>query len=169
MNELQVFTKQEFGKIRVIDIDGEPWFVGVDVARILGYTDFDQALRKNVDELDRFTRLVDGGGKQKRERVLLNEAGLYSLIFASKLPAAKQFKRWVFDEVLPSIRKHGLYVTEELLADKERLASELKLLQIELECSDTQVKSLQQLLNDRVWEGMSRQERREAARNGWKL
>lgn len=108
MNELQIFNNEQFGSIRGMEIDGEPWFIGKDVAKTLGYEDTDQALRKHIDEEDRLTRQIDGSG-QKRNMTIINESGLYSLIFSSKLPAAKDFKRWVTSEVLPTIRKTGSY------------------------------------------------------------
>lgn len=111
MNDLKIFENAEFGKIRTVIVDGEPWFVGKDVADALGYKDTNQAIRKNICEEDKLTRLIDGGG-QKREAVIINESGLYSLIFGSKLESAKRFKHWVTSEVLPSIRKTGVYEAE---------------------------------------------------------
>lgn len=112
MNGLQVFNSPEFGEIRAVEIDGEPWFVGKDVAEALGYSDTDQALRKRVDDEDKLTRQFDGSG-QNREMYIINESGVYSLIFSSKLESAKKFKRWVTSEVLPSIRKHGAYIAPQ--------------------------------------------------------
>ena len=109
-NEVQIFENAEFGKVRTIVKDGEPYFVGKDVADILGYADTDQAIRKHVDEEDKLTRRFNGSG-QNREMTIINESGLYSLILSSKLPTAKKFKRWVTSEVLPSIRKTGSYNT----------------------------------------------------------
>lgn len=109
-NEIQIFENTEFGKVRTMVKDGEPYFVGKDVADILGYADTDQAIRKHVDEEDKLTRSFNGSG-QNREMTIINESGLYSLILSSKLPAAKKFKRWVTSEVLPSIRKTGSYST----------------------------------------------------------
>lgn len=117
MNELKIFDNEEFGEIRTVVINGEPWFVGRDVAEALGYKDTTQAIRKNVCEEDKLTRLVDGGG-QKREAVIVNESGLYSLIFSSKLESAKRFKHWVTSEVIPSIRKTGTYQGEPLPAEQ---------------------------------------------------
>ena len=106
MSELKVFQNEEFGAVRTITINGEPYFVGKDVANILGYTDTAKAIRVHVDEEDKGVDEMDTpGGKQKT--VFINESGLYSLILSSKLPTAKRFKRWVTSEVLPSIRKHG--------------------------------------------------------------
>ena len=108
MNDLRIFDSPEFGQVRTMMIDGEPWFVGKDVADILGDADTDQALRKRVDNEDKLTRQIDGGG-QKRNVTIINESGLYALILSSKLQNAKKFKRWVTAEVLPAIRKTGTY------------------------------------------------------------
>lgn len=106
--EIKIFENPQFGAIRTMEKDGEPWFVGKDVAEVLGYSDTNQAIRKHVDEEDRLTRSFNGSG-QNRGMTIINESGLYSLILSSKLPSAKQFKRWVTSEVLPSIRKSGGY------------------------------------------------------------
>ena len=110
MNELVTYVNKEFGAIRAVDIDGEPWLVGKDVATALGYTDTDQAIRRHVDDEDKLTRSVDGSG-QNREMYVINESGLYSLILSSTMPGAKKFKRWVTSEVLPTIRRQGYYST----------------------------------------------------------
>ena len=108
MNELTIFSNPEFGEIRTVVIDGEPWFVGKDVCRALGYSDTYSGVRKNVDEEDKRVCPVDStSGKQ--ETTVINESGLYALIFGSKLESAKKFKKWVTSEVLPSIRKTGTY------------------------------------------------------------
>lgn len=109
-NELQVFENPEFGTVRTIIKDGEPYFVGKDVASILGYTAERNAIAAHVDEEDKLTHRFSASG-QNREMTIINESGLYSLILSSKLPAAKKFKRWVTSEVLPSIRKTGSYST----------------------------------------------------------
>lgn len=112
--ELQVFTNPAFGQVRVIERDGEPWFVGKDVATILGYTDTAQALRKHVDDEDKIQGCRFNNLKTSNFGVtIINESGLYSLVLRSKLPEAKTFKRWVTSEVLPAIRKHGGYLTPE--------------------------------------------------------
>ena len=108
MNDLQLFNNPEFGAVRAVEVDGEPWFVGKDVAQALGYNDTDQALRKHVDDEDKLTRRFDGSG-QGRSMTTINESDLYSLVLSSKLPGAKKFKRWVTAEVLPTIRKTGGY------------------------------------------------------------
>ena len=115
-DEVQIFENAEFGKVRTIVKDGEPYFVGKDVADILGYADTDQAIRKHVDEEDKLTRRFNGSG-QNREMTIINESGLYSLILSSKLPAAKKFKRWVTSEVLPAIRKTGSYTAKHAKPD----------------------------------------------------
>ena len=115
MNELTVFNNEEFGEIRTITIDGEPWFVGKDVAEVLGYSNPRDALSKHVDAEDKGVANCDTlGGTQ--EMTIINESGLYSLIISSKLPSAKAFKRWVTADILPAIRKTGGYMTDELLA-----------------------------------------------------
>lgn len=112
MTSLKVFENPEFGNIRVLTIKNEPYFVGKDVASVLGYKDTSDALKKHVDSDDKLTRRFADSG-QNREMYIINESGLYSLILSSKLPTAKRFKRWVTGEVLPAIRKHGAYLTEE--------------------------------------------------------
>jgi Prophage antirepressor len=113
-NTLQQFTNEEFGSIRAIQIDGEPWFVGKDIADALGYGNYRQALKSNVDADDKGVHSMDTlGGKQNL--TIINESGLYSLILSSRLPAARKFKRWVTSEVLPSIRKHGVYATDDIV------------------------------------------------------
>ena len=108
MNELQIFKHDGFGEIRTLEIEGEPWFVGKDVASILGYSNSRDALRKHVDEEDKGVANCDTPGGMQ-ETIIINESGLYSLILSSKLPQAKAFKRWVTSEVLPAIRKQGAY------------------------------------------------------------
>ena len=114
MNNLTVFENPEFGAIRTVELDGEPWLVGKDVAQALGYTDTDQALRRHVDDEDKLTRNFDWSG-QNRSMTIINESGLYSLVLSSKLPTAKKFQRWVTSEVLPSIRRTGGYVANDEL------------------------------------------------------
>ena len=114
MNELKVYENPTFGQVRTIEIDNEPWFVGKDVAEALGYSDTDKAIRNHVEAEDKLTRRFGGSG-QNRNMTIINESGLYSLILSSKLPGAKEFKRWVTSEVIPSIRKTGAYMTQETL------------------------------------------------------
>jgi prophage antirepressor-like protein len=108
VNELQVFKSAEFGTVRTIERNGEPWFVGKDVAAALGYKDPTKAARERVDEEDRGVAKIDTPSGEQ-EMTVINESGLYSLVLSSKLPSAKKFKRWVTSEVLPSIRKTGAY------------------------------------------------------------
>ena len=111
MNQLEIFKNREFGEIRTVTVDGEPWFVmfvGKDVAGILGYTNTPKAVRDHVDEEDKLTERIVLSG-QNREVICINESGLYSLILSSKMPGAKRFKRWVTSEVLPQIRRTGTY------------------------------------------------------------
>ena len=108
MNDIQIFNNPEFGEIRTVVIDGEPWFVGKDCARALGYKNLYNGVNKNVDEEDRRYSPV-GSTSGMQQTTVINESGLYSLIFGSKLESAKKFKRWVTSEVLPTIRKTGTY------------------------------------------------------------
>lgn len=108
MNNLQIFNSPEFGQVRTIQQNGEPWFVGKDVAEILGYSNTPKAIRDHVDDEDKLTERIVLSG-QNREMTIINESGLYSLILSSKMPKAKEFKRWVTSEVIPAIRKTGKY------------------------------------------------------------
>lgn len=112
MNEVQLFNFENH-EVRSLLINSEPWFVGKDVAKILGYKDTSDALKKHVDEEDKLTRRFADSG-QNREMYIINESGLYSLVLSSKLPSAKKFKRWVTSEVLPALRKTGQYQVKEL-------------------------------------------------------
>lgn len=111
MNEIQVFKNEQFGQIRTLEVDNEPWFVGNDVARALGYGEgksLPNAVNNHVDKEDKgVTEMMTPGGKQ--QVIIINESGVYALIFGSKLPTAKEFKHWVTSEVLPQIRKTGSY------------------------------------------------------------
>lgn len=116
MEELQIFKNQEFGTIRTTEINGEPYFVGKDIAEALGYAKPENALAAHVDGEDKTTTLIQGtGSNYKTNATVINESGVYALVFSSKLPNAKQFKHWVTSEVLPTIRKHGAYMTPETL------------------------------------------------------
>lgn len=127
MNELQVFTNEQFGAIRTAEINGEAWFVGKDVADILGYENPTKAVRDHVDDEDKKMGVQNGTPSIRdslgREQypTFINESGVYALVFGSKLPTAKQFKHWVTSEVLPTIRKHGAYATpvtiDRIIAD----------------------------------------------------
>ncbi len=113
-SELEIFKNEEFGEIRTVTIDGEPWFVGKDIATALGYSNTRDALAKHVDDEDKGVAKCDTpSGKQNMS--IINESGLYALIFGSKLESANRFKHWVTSEVLPSIRKHGAYMTNEVI------------------------------------------------------
>lgn len=122
-NELKIFTNEEFGQIRTVLIENEPWFVGKDVATALGYADTKQAIRTNVHEDDKkhLSKSDFGGCTSTTPEInnfgatVINESGVYALIFGSKLEKAKKFKHWVTSEVLPSIRKHGAYMTDNTL------------------------------------------------------
>ena len=118
MNELQVFKNAEFGSVRTTVIDGESFFVGKDVAEILGYSNSRDAISKHVDEEDKGVAKCNTlGGMQ--ELTLINESGLYSLILRSQLPKARQFKRWVTAEILPAIRRRGMYAIDEILENPD--------------------------------------------------
>ena len=122
MSKLKIFENSEFGEIRTVEIGGEPWFVGKDVAEVLGYTDLSHAVLDHVDEEDRMNSKTQGQidlELGQRGTWLINESGLYSLILSSKLPNAKAFKMWVTSEVLPSIRKHGLYAIDDILENPD--------------------------------------------------
>lgn len=110
-NKMTLFTNAELGNVRVLEIDGEPYFVGKDVAVALGYKDSSDAIKKHVDNEDKLSRRFADSG-QNREMYIINESGLYSLILSSKLPKAKEFKHWITAEVLPVIRKTGGYVND---------------------------------------------------------
>lgn len=134
MSELQIFKNAEFGSVRTITVEGEPYFVGKDVAEILGYSNTRKALSDHVDEEDKgVTKCDTPGGMQ--DLTVINESGLYSLILSSKMPNAKRFKRWVTSEVLPTIRRHGLYAMDEVLANPDILINALLELKAERERS----------------------------------
>lgn len=130
MNELHIFKNNEFGAVRALSIDGEPWFVGKDVAEILGYTNPQKAIRDHVDEDDKGVNEMDTPGGTQRI-VFINESGLYSLVLQSKLPSAKKFKHWVASDVLPTIRKHGVYAVDEVLQNPDMLIEALQALKVE--------------------------------------
>lgn len=136
MEQLKIFENEEFGQVRTINIDGEPWFVGKDVAKILGYKDTSDAMRRHVDDEDKLTRCFTDSG-QKRELYIINESGLYSVILSSKLPSAKCFKRWVTSEVLPVIRKTGSYEMDDYSPEmKAILMHDKKLVKIDNRVTD---------------------------------
>lgn len=146
MKELQIFNSPEFGQVRTIVIDNEIWFVGKDVASVLGYSNPLKAIRDHVDDDDKGVNetFTPAGGKQ--QTLFINESGLFSLALSSKLPKAKEFKRWITKEVIPSIRKHGGYLTpakiEEVLSNPDtiiKLATELKKLRTENQMQAQQI------------------------------
>ncbi|WP_099330196.1 BRO-N domain-containing protein [Clostridium paraputrificum] len=120
MSDIQIFSNEQFGQVRVTTKDNEPWFVGKDIAEVLGYSNTAKAIRDHVDIEDKLSERIVLSG-QNREVILINESGLYSLILGSKLPTAKKFKKWVTSDVLPSIRKHGMYATDELINNPDLL------------------------------------------------
>lgn len=124
MNELKIFNNEEFGKIRTVTIDNEPWFVGKDVATALGYAKPENAISSHVSKEDKTSTLIQGSGSNyKSKAIIINESGLYALIFGSKLESAKEFKHWVTSEVLPALRKTGSYEMPKKKQSNERLAS----------------------------------------------
>lgn len=134
--EIEIFKNEEFGQVRTMLINNEPYFVGKDVAEILGYSNSSKAVSTHVDDEDKILEMIahsQNGNMVKTQTALINESGLYSLILSSKLPNAEKFKKWVTSEVLPSIRKHGAYMTENTLEEALtnpdfliKLATELK-------------------------------------------
>lgn len=143
MNELKVFNSPEFGQVRTFDKDGEPWFVGKDVAIILGYERTADAIRAHVDEDDKGVgKIQTPGGKQKI--VIINESGLYSLVLSSKLPTAKKFKHWITSEVLPAIRKTGGYIANaETMTDAEIMSKALLIAKQTIESREQRIHSLE--------------------------
>ena len=123
--DLKVFENEELGSVRVMERNGEPWFVGKDVADILGYTNSRKAISDHVDAEDKNTVTIRDGIQGNPNQTIINESGMYSLILSSKLPTAKKFKHWVTAEVLPSIRRHGVYAIDEMLANPEAMISAL--------------------------------------------
>lgn len=154
-NKIELFKNQELGEVRILFIDGEIYFLGNDVAKALEYVDLDQAIRKHVDLEDKkvlkykasvkTTPALWNSKNDFSDKTLINESGMYALIFGSKLEKAKKFKRWVTSEVLPSIRKHGLYITEELLQDKEKLQDAIADLEMENKLKDSKIGELEEI------------------------
>lgn len=136
MNEIQIFENPAFGQVRTATINEEPWFVGKDVAAALGYSNPQKAIRDHVDNEDKTVN--DSFTVNGTQAILINESGLYSLVLSSKLPTAKEFKRWVTSEILPSIRKHGAYMTQETL-------------QAAILNPDTMIQLCQQLKDEQAW------------------
>jgi len=121
---LQIYSSDEFGDIRTLTKDNEPWFVGKDVARALGYANTRDAILTHIDGEDRTVSQIATPSRGVQETTIINESGLYSLILSSKLPSAKRFKRWVTSSVLPMIRKTGAYISGEVVAELRPLTTE---------------------------------------------
>ena len=132
-NELKIFENAEFGSIRTVEIDSTPYFVGKDVAEVLGYSDTNKAIAMHCDDEDKKLNDKSSPSFGQRGATLINESGLYSLILSSKLPKAKEFKHWVTSEVLPSIRKHGMYAMDELIENPDLAIKALTALKEERE------------------------------------
>lgn len=145
MNELKIFENPAFGKVRIIQQNGEPWFIGKDVAEILGYKKPENAIAVHVDDEDKTTTLIQGtGSNYKSNAVIINESGLYSLILSSKMPKAKEFKHWVTAEVLPAIRKTGGYIAgSEKMSDAELMAKAVLVAQATIKERDARIKELE--------------------------
>ena len=154
-NQIEIFKNNELGEVRTLFIDGEIYFLGNDVAKALEYIDLDQAIRKHVDPEDRkvlkykasvkTTPALWSNKNDFSDKTLINESGMYALIFGSKLESAKKFKRWVTHDVLPSIRKHGAYITDELLQDNDRLNNVIAELQMENELKESRIEELEEV------------------------
>lgn len=143
MNNLQIFNSPEFWQVRTIQQNGEPWFIGKDVAEILGYSNTPKAIRDHVDDEDKLTERIVLSG-QNREMTIINESGLYSLILSSKMPKAKEFKRWVTSEVIPAIRKTGGYIAgSENMTDAEIMAKAVLVAQSTIRQRDQRIKELE--------------------------
>lgn len=153
MNQLQVFSNERLGEIRTMNIDGQPYFVGKDIAEALGYSNTRDALARHVDDEDKNTVVIpDGIGNPNK--TVINESGLYSLILSSKLPKAKEFKHWVTSEVLPSIRKTGGYNSEQSDAYKTKRL-EIMAMNAKARIMKEQNKRLEIMLKNNELEGLS--------------
>lgn len=142
MNEVKIFENTEFGKIRTVTINNEVWFVGKDVADILGYQNGSRDINRHVEEEDR-NKVMIFDGNQDKETITINESGLYCLILSSKMPNARKFKRWVTSEVLPSIRKNGGYIVgQENMSDDELMAKALMVAQNKIAERDKQIERM---------------------------
>ena len=142
MNELQIFNNEEFGEIRTITKDGEPWFVGKDITEKLGYQNGSRDIARHVDEDDQIVIPIPGD-TQNRNMLVINESGLYSLVISSKLPNAKKFKKWVTSEVLPSIRKNGGYIAnQEQMTPEQIVANALIVAQNIISQKDRQIEEM---------------------------
>ena len=158
-NKIELFKNQELGEVRTLFIDGECWFVARDIAKCLGYERLDN-MYKIIDNEDKkeinpqstdFTGFLQNGGIKLepniniKRMIIVNESGMYSTIFNSELKTAKKFKHWVTSEVLPSIRKHGAYITDELLQDNDRLNNVITELQMENSLKESKIKELEEV------------------------
>ena len=147
MNAMKTFDSPEFGRVRTVEMNGEPWLVGKDVATALGYSNTKDALASHVDGEDK--RIIQRSENAtfaipNRGLTLINESGLYSLVLASKLPSAKRFRRWVTSEVLPSIRKSGGYIAGQAsMSDSELMAKALLVAQRQIEERNRQIETMQ--------------------------
>ena len=155
-NEIQIFSNAEFGQVRAVEVDGTPYFVGKDVAEALGYSNTRDAIAKHVDDEDKTTvAICDTGSNYKTRAAAINESGVYALVFGSKLPTAKQFKHWVTSEVLPSIRRHGAYMTgnviEQVLKSPDfliQLATALKEEQLKRKAAELTISVQEQQISE---------------------
>lgn len=139
MNDVKIFSNSEFGEIRTVTIDNEPWFVGKDMAEALGYSNARDAIGKHVADEDKGVAKCDTL-RGKQDLTIINESGLYALIFGSKLESAKRFKHWVTSEVLPAIRRHGAYMTDQTL--EKALTSPDFLIQLATQLKNEQEKNV---------------------------
>ena len=126
MNEVKIFNSKEFGDVRTVTINGEPWFVGKDVAEALGYSNTRDALVTHVADEDKNTVVISDGKRGNPNQTVINESGLYALIFGSKLESAQRFKHWVTSEVLPAIHKHGVFVMDDIVNNTDALIEALQ-------------------------------------------
>lgn len=142
---IQIFENPEFGKVRVVEVAGEPWFVGKDVAEILGYSKARNAIAAHVDNSDKALAPIQGGcSTGTQNTTIINESGIYSLVLSSKLPSAQKFKHWVTSEVIPSIRKHGGYIAgQNEMSDMELLSRALLLVKNQLDDRNRQIEEMQ--------------------------
>lgn len=143
-NEIQIFKNDSFGAVRTVEVNGTPYFVGKDVAEILGYTNPQKAIRDHVDDDDKTVN--DSFRVNGTAVVLINESGVYALVFSSKLPKAKEFKHWVTSEILPAIRKHGAYMTDSVI--EQALSSPDFLIQLATQLKEEQAQ--RRVLEQRV-------------------
>lgn len=141
MADMKIWENPEFGELRIVEMNGDPWMVGVDVAKALGYATPRNAIASHVDEEDKTSALIQGtGSNYKSTAILINESGLYSLVLSSKLPSARRFRRWVTGEVLPSIRKDGGYIkTAPGMTDADIMAKAILLAQKTIEGQKAQI------------------------------